>query len=206
MSSEERRKILKMIEAGRITPEEAHQLLDALGASSLEYEEEVPISEASPRPSLETDENLNALAEKVRSFWRIPLWIGIGLTLLGGIWMMRTIENGVFGFWFYCAWVPLLLGVAVMTAAVGTRTSRWLFVRIRQAPGEAREKIAFGFPLPLRFSIWLIRRFGHMIGKVDLSDVDEILENIAESPLGDPVIVVDVQDDEDDEHVQIFVG
>ena len=206
MSSAEKKRILKMVEAGKITPEEGNQLLEALNASPSEHEEEAPIAEAGENPAFDTDERLKSLAEKVRSFWYIPLWAGIGLSLLGGWWMMRTMEKSGFGFWFYCAWLPLLLGVLAIATAVGTRSSRWLFVRIRQAPGEHPENIAFGFPLPLRFSIWLVRRFGHLIMDVDLRGVDDVLENIADSPQDDPVVIVDVHDEEADEHVQIFVG
>lgn len=199
MTNEEKKRILQMVADGTITPEEGNQLLEALDASETEAEADVDESEASQNPAFDAD--LKSTIEKIRSFWFIPLWIGIGLSLLGGWWMMRTMDG--FGLGFYCAWLPFLLGVLMIAATAGTRRSRWLFVNIRQAPGERPQRIVFGLPLPLRFSAWLLRQFGHLVTDVDLRGVDDCM---ADAPSDEPVVVVDVCDDEADEHVQIFVG
>ena len=206
MSIEEKKEILKMVEEGRITAEEAIALLNAIEADSVDIEGNAFITEASPQSTHEADADLNAIADKVRSFWRIPLWIGIGITVLGGIWMLGAMQSAGFGFWFYCAWIPFSLGVLVIALAAGSRTSRWLFVHVKQAPGEKPENITFGFPLPLRFSAWILRNFGQMIpGMENVVGVDEILEALADTPVGDSTLIVDVHDD-DGEEVQVFIG
>ncbi|MBT3337811.1 MAG: hypothetical protein HN855_06650 [Anaerolineae bacterium] len=206
MINEEKKQILKMVEDGKITAEEAIELLKAVELDDVEDEADVFETEASPSSTFEPDENLGAIADKVRSFWRIPLWIGVGFTVFGGLWMMSAMRASGFGFWFYCAWLPFLLGVLVVATAAGTRTSRWLFVHIKQAPGKTPQNITFGFPLPLRFGAWVLRNFGHMIPGVEATGAEEILGAMAETPAGESTLIVDVHDTEDHEHVQIFVG
>ncbi len=207
MAAEEKKQILKMVEDGKITAEEAIDLLKAVELDDAEDEADLFETEASPGSTSEPDENLDAIADRARSFWNIPLWIGIGLTVLGGLWMSWSMQSSGFGFWFYCAWLPFLLGVFVVAAAAGSRSSRWIFVHIKQSPGETPQTITFGLPLPLRFSAWVMRTFGHwMPDNVDALAISEILESMADSPSNKASVIVDVQDDEDGEHVQVFIG
>ena len=206
MSEEEKNEILKMVEEGKITAEEAMELLKAIEADLANAEADALLTEASSTSTRDADFNPTAIADKVRSFWRIPLWIGVGITVLGGLWMLGAMRASGLGFWFYCAWVPFFLGVLVITVAVGSRTSHWLFVHVKQAPGEKPQNINIGFPLPLRFAAWSLRTFGHMIPATEnLVGVDEILETLADTPMGETALIVDVKDD-DGEEVQIFIG
>ena len=206
MSTEEKKQILKMVEDGKITAEEAIELFKAIEADFVAAEDGAFITEADPISTHEPDENLNAIADKVRGFWRIPLWIGIGATVLGGLWMLWAMQSYGFGFWFYCAWLPFLLGVLVVVLGAGSRTSRWIFVHIKQAPGERPENITFGFPLPLNSTAWVLKNFGHMIPGVQETGTDEMIQTLADTPLGESALIVDVHDDEDGEHVQVFIG
>ncbi len=206
MSAEEKMEILKMVEEGKITADEAEKLLEALEADDADFQEDAFEAEASQNPASESDENLNAIADKVRGFWQIPLWIGILITLFSGLWMQSTIQSSGFGFWFYCAWIPLFLGVLIIALVAGGRKSHWLFVSIKQAPGESPQHISFGFPLPLSFAAWILRSFGRFIPEIEnIKGVDAILETLAETPVGDAMLIVDVKED-DGEEVQVFVG
>ena len=206
MAIEEKKEILRMVEEGKITAEEAITLLNALEVDLVNAEETALITEASHQSTREADANLNEIADKVRSFWRIPLGIGILITILSGIWMLSAMQSAGFGFWFYCAWVPLAWGVLLIALSAGSRSSRWLFVHVKQPPGEKPENITFGFPLPLRLVAWFFRNFGEKIsGLENLAGVDEILETLADTPAGDASLIVDVHDDEGKE-VQIFFG
>ena len=221
MSAEEKKEILKMIEEGKITAEEAIELIKAIEADEAQNEADAFSAEApfgaqaseddtsdtaSQTQEKERNADFNAIADKVRGFWRIPLWIGIGITVLGGLWMLGAMRSAGFGFWFYCSWLPLLLGVFIITLVVGSRKSHWLFVKVKQSPGEKPENITFGFPLPLRLSAWILRTFGGMIpGMENVVGVEEILETLADTPVGDSALIVDVKDD-DGEEVQVFIG
>ena len=206
MSTEEKKHILKMVEDGKITPEEAIDLINALDENSAEGAEDASYPEADPTSEYEPDEGLDAIAEKVRGLWYIPLWIGVGITALSGLFMFWAMQSSGFGFWFYCSWLPFLLGVLVIALASGSRTSRWLFLRVKQAPGETPQNITLGFPLPLGLAGWGLRNFGHMIPKLNKTGVDEVLLALDEMPSGDTPLIVDVHDDEDGEHVQVFIG
>ena len=132
--------------------------------------------------------------------------MGIGITVLSGLWMLGAMRSAGFGFWFYCSWLPLLLGIFIIAVVAGSRTSHWLFVKVKQSPGEKPENITFGFPLPLRLSAWILRTFGGMIpGMENVVGVEEILETLADTPVGDSALIVDVKDD-DGEEVQVFIG
>ena len=206
MSEEEKKEILKMVEEGKITADEAIILLKAIEADTDEAESEAFSTEASENHASGADSNFNAIADKVRSFWRIPLGIGIIITVLSGLWMLGAMQSNGFGFWFYCSWFPFSLGVLIVALAAGSKRSHWLFVKVKQAPGEKPQNITFGFPLPLRFSAWILRSFGHKIpGMENVGGVEDILETLADTPIGDSALIVDVHDN-DGEEVQVFIG
>jgi hypothetical protein len=164
MSEDERRQILAMIENGTITAEQGLELMKAigdepetpaLGAPEMEASGAesgpaayAPEPEESPRFS-EAPHSAEAAAsvKKWRSWWWIPMWVGVGITLLGSVMMYLSYRSGGFGFWFACAWFPFLLGVGVMALAWASRSARWLHVRIQQKPGEHPERIAFSMPI-----------------------------------------------------------
>jgi len=203
MSSEEKIQVLKMVEEGKITPEEAMRLIEALNENPVGDEPDDDLMEATQKT---TFGDFDGIASKVRSFWHIPLWIGIGITTLGGMLMFWAIQASGFGFWFYCSWLPFLLGVLVIAFMSGSRSSRWLFVYIKQPPDSKEKNISFGFPLPFGLGAWILRNFGHFIPALNEGVVSELLRILEESPTGEPQLVVDVHDEEDGEHVQIFIA
>ena len=206
MPDQEMKEILKMLEEGKITAEEANELLNAIEADEFADGPLVNLTEASPSYTRASDVNLNTISEKIRTFWKIPLAIGILITLVGSFWMLDAMRVDGFGFWFYCAWIPFSLGVLVIVLAVGSKKLRWLFVKIKQASGEKPKNITFGFPLPLRFSVWILRNLGDKIPSMkNVVGVDDILETLADTPIGDTALIVDVHN-EDGEEVQVFIG
>ena len=143
--------------------------------------------------------------EKWKRWWVIPMWLGIGITVIGGALMYSAfVANGI-GFWFACAWFPFMLGVLVMALAWGSRTAPWLHVRVHQRPGQTPQKIAISFPLPIRLAGWGLRTFGHHIPNMDGVDLDGVINAINESSKDGTPFFVDV-DDEDGERVQVFIG
>ncbi|MBC8336884.1 MAG: hypothetical protein H8E29_16630 [Anaerolineales bacterium] len=205
MSSEERKQILKMIEEGKITPEEGVNLLEALDDNSIE--DEAPYrAQAAPNSRFDPLDGLDEVASRVRSYWYIPMWIGVGFTVLGGLIMYWAMQASGFNFWFYCAWFPLFLGVLVVALAAGGHRSHWLFVSIKRSPDSVERDISLGFPLPFGLGAWVLRNFGHYIPNLNETIVNELLRVLEESPIGEPQLVVDVLDDEDGDHVQVFVA
>jgi hypothetical protein len=143
--------------------------------------------------------------QKWKRWWVIPMWVGVGITVLGGALMYVAFDRSGLGFWFACAWFPFMLGVLVMALAWGSRTVPWLHVRVHQKPGETPQKIAISFPLPIRLAGWGLKTFGHYIPNMDGVDLAELVKAIDESAKDGTPFFVDV-DDDDGERVQVFIG
>ena len=96
MSSEERQQILKMVEDGKVSADEAMKLMKALDESSVEMEIiEAPLSAlgtgapaSSSGPEAESNSKkpnapeFEEVADRARRIWQIPLWIGVTITVL----------------------------------------------------------------------------------------------------------------------------
>jgi hypothetical protein len=231
----ERTKILEMISEGTISAEDGVKLLDALDgaseanqiseieaspeiatASTQDFSEEISDDfETESEEILEPDEVYHPdpipnppdpeELEKWKRWWVIPMWVGVGITVIGSALMYSAfVANGV-GFWFACAWFPFIIGVLVMALAWSSRTAPWLHVRVHQRPGQTPQKIAISFPLPIRLAGWGLRTFGHHIPNVDGVDLDGVMNAINESAKDGTPFFVDV-DDDDGERVQVFIG
>jgi hypothetical protein len=119
--------------------------------------------------------------------------------------MYTAYDKGGLGFWFACTWFPFLFGVLVLALAWATRNTPWLHIRVHQKPGESPQKIAISLPLPLRLSAWFLQMFRGRIPQMGNTNLDEIvlgLENITP----DAPFYVEVDEGEDGERVQIYIG
>jgi hypothetical protein len=142
---------------------------------------------------------------KWRNFWWIPMWVGMGILIIGAILMYAAWNASGFGFGFACTWVPFLLGVAVVALAWSSRTARWLHVRVHQKPGQKPEKIAISLPIPLRLTAWFLRMFGDRIPNMQGTSLDEVILALdATSP--DAPFYVEVNEGEDGERVEVYIG
>ncbi len=206
MSSEEQRRILKMVEDGKISAEEAMTLIRAIEQDSAEAEMEVV--EAAPGPGSGTTDTseFEEVAARAHRFSKIPLWIGVGITVLFAGLMYWAQSSSGFGFWFYCLTFPFLFGVFIVALASGTGTSRWLYVDIHQRPGEKPEHITLGFPAPLGLVSWFFRNFGHHLQGMDREKASGIAEMIRMTAKSKSPLIVNAQDDEDGERVVVYIG
>ncbi len=219
----ERLQILEMIEKGVITAEEGVRLLNSL-QDEAEQSAVPPMPSvayatgaAAPAPEVITGEpipedkpaepasNFEAETRKWRSWWWIPLTVGIVITAVSGFLMVLAYQSSGFGFWFACLWFPLLLGVLVISLAAASRTTRWLHVRVHQVPGEWPRTIAISMPIPIRFTAWLLRvlkPFIHLEENINLDEIILALEKLSpEQPL-----YVHVDEGESGERVEVFIG
>jgi len=215
MTNQERNQVLKMIEEGKITPEQGLTLMQAL-------EQQGPDAEPGPAPviaavaeeaensssaqSSEPDPHIERLKRTARRLWQIPLWIGIFITVLSALGMYAIMRGPGMNFWFYFLLLPLLLGVAVTALATGSRAARWIYVDVHQQPGERPGHIFLGFPLPLKLTAWFLRTFGPMIPDLQKTNVDEIIQVIESGFNGKEPLVVHVDEGEGGERVQVYIG
>jgi len=205
MSSDEQKQILKMVEDGKISAEEAMQLIRALGeAESAEAGTEILETLAGPgveRSGPEFDE----VRARARRFASIPLWTGVFVTLLSSYWLFALVQKSNYGFWFACAWFPMLLGVLLVALSASGSNARWLYVNVEQAAGEWPGHITLGFPLPLGLASWALRNFGHYARGMDEARVADILSLLVGVDSQEPIIV-NVDEGERGERVQVYIG
>lgn len=223
----ERIQILEMIENGLISAEEGIRLLNAL-----EHESQAGSSpEASPEPaehanqasasvpdsgqvstgfeadesSLET-ENIDLDLSRWRRWWMIPMWVGVGITVIGAGLMYWALQATGTSFWFACAWLPFLLGLTVLALAWGSRSARWVHIRLHESKGGRVENVAISFPLPIRLTSWFLRNFGHHIPKLKDTGIDEIILALEHNTSPDTPFYVEVDEGDGGEQVQIYFG
>ena len=209
MSSEERKKILQMVEDGKISAEQAAHLMRAMETDNSEAEVEVlPTEPAAGFEGGETPapefENVKARA---RQFAMIPLWIGILIAVLSSWGIYEIQQNVGMNFWFYCLLLPLFLGILLIVIGAGGQSSRWLYVNVdRRYAHDGPRNITLGFPLPLGLTSWFLRTFGHNIHGMKNTNVDDIIQILdATGKSGEPFIV-NVNNDDDGERVQVYIG
>jgi hypothetical protein len=215
-----------MIENGKISPEDGLKLMRTLDQSPADDEVKAgkPEIEAGPGPeavgekteaetkakaeksSFETDPRITRVKSTVQRLWQIPLWIGVFITILSAWGMFTLVRTAHLNFWFYCLSAPLLLGVLVIVAAIGSRKARWLFVDVHQKPGDSPSHIFLGFPLPLKLAAWFLRTFGRFIPELKKTNVDEVIQIVEAGFTGETPLVVNVDEGEEGERVQVYIG
>lgn len=210
MTDQERNQVLKMIEEGKISPDEGLKLLQVLEENRIEDEPQVIEPAAATRSESKSDPEVTERINRLRGhLWQVPLWIGIGITVFGGWLVYWVMQKAGMGFWFFCSWLPFLVGVLLIGIAWGSRTARWLHVRVQRRPGkEGPKNISLSFPLPLRLTSWAVRTFGHNFRDLERTAVDEVVQALEQSVNSDAPLYVEVDEDDDDdvEHVQVYIG
>ena len=211
MSSEERRKILQMVEEGKISAEQAASLMRALDVDTDSPEAEIEVVEAEAASGFEgdptPDPEFEAVKARARRFAMIPLWAGVLIAVLSAWGIYGIQQDAGMNFWFYCLLVPLFLGVLLIMLGAGGQSSRWLYVNVdRRYAQDGPRNITLGFPLPLALTSWFLRTFGHNIHGMKNTNVDDIIQILDATGKSDEPFIVNVNDDEDGEHVQVYIG
>jgi hypothetical protein len=215
MTNQERNHVLKMIEEGKITPEQGLTLMQALEQQGPDEDHgpapviapaaEEAQNNSSAQPS-EPDPHIERLKATARRLWQIPLWIGIFIIVLSALGMYAIMRGPGLNFWFYFMLLPLLLGVGLTALAAGSRAARWIYVNVHQQPGEHPGHIFLGFPLPLKLTAWFLRTFGPMIPDLKKTNVDDIIQVLESGFNGKEPLVVHVDEGEGGERVQVYIG
>jgi hypothetical protein len=205
MSSEERRKILQMVQDGKISAEQAAALMRTLEQDSAEIEVlETGAGSGGERTDAPEFEEVKARA---RRFAMIPLWIGILIAVLSAWGIYSVQQSAGMNFWFFCLLVPLLLGVLLIALGAGGPGSKWLYVNVdRRNTQDWPRNITLGFPLPLGLTAWVLRTFGHNIRGMRNTNVDEIIQILDATGKSGAPLIINANDNEDGEHVQVYIG
>jgi len=195
----ERLEILKMVQTGQIDAREAAMLLSALNeAQPAEGATEAPVEVLPPEPKAP-----EPIETRWAKFWIYPLMAGGVLLLLGAMVVgLVTLAGGAWG-WLLCGWPLLLVGLLIFVLALWSRRATWLHLRISE---KGRRKMAFSFPLPLGLAAWVLRIAQPFVPQLQDTGVDEVILAVRESASKGEPLFIDVQDDEDGERVEIYIG
>jgi hypothetical protein len=205
-------KILEMIERGEISPEAGVEMLTGSKnedrSDTEPLKEKVVIIEDEPTSS---QPNLDREAKKWRQWWLIPAWLGVGVMVLSAWWMYSAFQASGLGFWFFVSWIPLLLSSGFVALLWPSANRPWVHVRVNQEKGESPQRIAISIPLPIKFAAWALRTFGHYIptgvqNKFDASSLDELILALGDSTKNGSPIHIKVDEGEDGERVEVFIG
>ena len=211
MSSEERRKILQMVEEGKVSASDAAKLMLALDADAHPPEAEIEIIQTGTSQGFESTgaPEFEEIKSRARRFSLIPLWIGVFITVISA-WVIYGIQqNGGANFWFYCMVLPLLVGVLLITLGAGGRSARWIYVdvdRPNAKKGDGPRHITLGFPLPLGIIDWIFRTFGNYFQGLSRGRVEGIIQLMNATRNSNEPFILNVDDSDDGEHVRIFIG
>jgi len=209
MSSEERKKILQMVQDGKISAEQAASLMRALDADADSAEADIEVVEVGSGPSYERTDapEFEEVKSRARRFAMIPLWIGVFIAVLSA-WGIYSIQQSAgINFWFFCLMVPLLFGVLLIALGAGGESSKWLYVNVdRRNAQDWPRNITLGFPLPLGLTAWFLRNFGQYIHGMEKTNVDEIIQILDATGKSGAPLIINANDNEDGEHVQVYIG
>lgn len=197
--SEERKKILEMVKSGQISPEQGATLL---GLVSEPVEEDTTGEVRDQSPPIGATQT-TAARELARPFWLYPLGVGLALVLVGMVVVTSMRQQGRVNAWTWlCGWIPLFAGLAVATLAAWARSAHWIHLRVR----DHGQRVALSLPLPLGLAAVVVRVARPYVPRLRDTGVDEAILALREGLKGDEDIIIDVQDDDEGEHVQILFG
>jgi hypothetical protein len=209
MSVEERRKILQMVQDGKISAEQAASLMRALDADADPSEAGVEVLEPGPGFSGDPSDapEFEEIKARARRFAMIPLWIGVALTVLSAWAIYSVQQSSGMNFWFFFLMIPLLIGVLFIALGASGQSSRWLYVNVdRRNAHDGPRNITLGFPLPLGLTAWFLRTFGHNIRGMQNTNVDEIIQLLDATGKSGAPLIINANDNEDGEHVRVYIG
>ena len=208
MSSEERKKILQMVQEGKISAEQAASLMRALESDVDVLEAGAPFGDDTSFSEERTDApEFEEVKARARRFAMIPLWIGVFLTVLSAWGIYSNQQRAGLNFWFFFLMFPLLLGVFLIALGASGQTSKWLYVNVdRRNAHDGPRNITLGFPLPLGLAAWFLRNFGHNIRGMRNTNVDEIIQILDATGKSGAPLIINANDSEDGEQVQVYIG
>lgn len=204
MSEENRQIVLQMLQDGKLTADQAQELLSALEPTSQPpNSEDQAISGEIIQPGDAPD------MDRFRRFWQYPFFITLAVLIFVGLGLRSLYQSsaGAITFWFVCLIGVFILVFFLTLLAFMSRRSPWLHVRIKE---KGSRKFAISLPLPMGLAQWAIRFARSFVPDAEQANLDFAAEFLktAQDDLRDPKsdpLVINV-DDEDGDQVQVFIG
>jgi hypothetical protein len=199
--------ILKKVEMGEISLEEASDLLTEIETNQFTIQEH---SEVIFKERIIKDEPADSYQKEKPAwsivFWVIPILFGVLLTVFSSTWLYQNYLTSGLGFKFWFTWIPFFIGVFLIYFGWILQRARWIHLHIKQPKGESPQRIFLAFPLPFQLIGFFLKIFkGKMPSKVSGLDIEELLMTIDQQLKKDEPLYVHV-DDEDGTKVEIYIG
>lgn len=205
--SETRQQVLEMLRAGKISADEAMELLDALAdePATVHIESGADATAVAPSHSPAPSPDM----DRFRRYWRLPFAIGLFVLLLVGLWLRSVYQNaeGALTFGLFCLTSVFVLVFSLTMLALASRRSTWLHVRVREKSGT-RISISLPLPLPLaRFGVRIARGFVPTAVADQLDIADAFLQTAVNELRGPDAEPLTIQVDEGDgDQVYVYLG
>jgi hypothetical protein len=163
--SEERLKILEMLRAGEISPQQAMELLEGPG-------------EESPADTVASENQAPGVPAGVNGsgdWWIYPAAAGAVVMAMGAPLAALGLTKRLGLFWAVgCGWVPLLTGMLAFSIGVWSRGARWFHLRIKNTE-TGGQTFALSLPLPLALTARLVRMVQPYVPQLQETGVDEAI-------------------------------
>jgi len=199
--------ILRMLEEGKITAEEADKLLAVLGPDQGvgTVAGDVVITEE-PETGSGQSSYQRPDYSRYQTLWHIPFFIAAGSLLLSGLGLalMYQADERVATLGFLCIWSIFLLAFAATILIVLARQAPWLHIRIQEQGGR---RIAISLPLPLRLANRVLRMARYIVPKNQAMHLDTaatFVDAMGDDPNREPIIIE--VDDDDGDKVELYIG
>ncbi|MHB8111842.1 MAG: hypothetical protein ACYDHA_00080 [Bellilinea sp.] len=206
-----RLEILQKIESGEVTPEDGLRQLNAIDDAQPTTGQEFAspatapavevISPAHPDEGSTPDADVPDFAR-----FRVISWALFGafllLTLISANWMIQSWQTRPYGWGFWLSWIPFAIGILGMATSLNTR---WLHVRVSEMENGKQKNIRISLPLPLGLVSWFFKLNPSWLPQEMRSkNIGETLSEVNRSISRNEPFFIEV--DEEDQHVEIYIG
>ena len=138
-----------------------------------------------------------------RHWWQVPFWIGAALLVAGAFTLAGALSSGAVCLVLLCGLPLLLIGILAVIVAWFARNGPWVHIRVKNdRPGEHNINIS----VPLDLGVMAVRVAEPFVPQMRNTGVDEVIVSMKDNVKKDQPLIIDVNDDEDGEHVQVIVG
>ncbi len=206
MSSEERRKILQLVADGKISADEAANLMRTLEETD---EAEMEVIESGPTSSGERSDtpDFDEVRRRAMRWAMVPLWGGVLFTIFSAWGMYSVLQNSGYTFWFFCLGMPLFFGIVLIALGSGGMGTRWLYINVDRTQAQDWPKnITIALPLPLGLVSWFLKNFGSRIEGLKKTTIDEVIMAISLTKSVKEPLIINADDGKGGERVQVFIG
>lgn len=173
--------VLEQVERGEINPEEATQRLSALAEKKQPKQEK-------KTPKVEIIQDKSKSVKLNKGWWLIFVAVGALLAVLAGLWMSADLRDGGIGLGFFCAWIPLFIGVLLLLFGWFARQGPWAHVQVKSNKAEGRVKVNVDVPLPIGVAGKALHLVGDRVPGLDQTDVDKLINALEQASRdGEPI-------------------